>query len=87
MRRQSAPAGMVAWTYSPPEVELASASAMTRPASGTGEPPSVAEQLNEKSMVAPATVLARPATSVLFAPTPPMLYMSSRPSPEKLPDR
>ena len=60
---------------------------MTRPASGTGEPPSVAEQLKEKSMVAPASVLARPATSVLFAPTPPMLYMSSRPSPENVPDR
>ena len=76
---------MVAWTYS--VGALASASAMTSPAKGTATPFKVVEQLKEKLMVAPGVVLARPATRVLLAPVPPMLYMSSRPSPEKLPDR
>ncbi len=71
IRRHSPPAGTVAWTYSLDP--LCSASAMTRPASGTGLPSRVVEQAKEKVTVVPWVVLDRPMMSWLLVPVPPTL--------------
>ena len=64
-----------------------SASANTRPVSGTGTPSRVTEQEKLNRALAPNVALVSPMSSRLAVPVPPMLYVLSSESPPKSPGR